>query len=197
MIANTACDDTVPLDRPPPYPVDDAIDTPAGEHPAPAVPRHRQVPVPCPAGRTIDVDAEIAPLMAGLWELGIPTRMSCQAVIVPACPGVRVWIDFSDAEAMKQFVGIVMGFNRREIVHHDQYDPHRLSERVRGPYYPGDDLVDPVDRWHYEVGVFETRVDVTDVPRPHLYVAVRFPVADYPDVLAAVRNAVEDKKEAT
>jgi hypothetical protein len=65
-------------------------------------PPHRTVQVRHPSGRTVDIDENIAPLIADLWQRRVGTSQSCEA----SAPGT-VWIAFPDSDNALRFLARV------------------------------------------------------------------------------------------
>ncbi len=127
------------------------------------------------AGKSADVDEQIAPLVLELWRANLLTIASCQDL------GGRVSIEFEDGRTAETFLNLVAGerssdvdsiYNR--IIVEEEPDDWEYFRRHR--------------IWEYEAG---RPIDYAEAGPPDFEfwgVAVRFPHGDLDEVLRRVRH---------
>lgn len=118
----------------------------------------------------IDIDTYIAPLIGYIWLNGISTDLSCENNV----PDNYIWINFSTANDLELFLGIV--FKDREP--EDDF------------YHRGFPGFGKPDGWYYNI--VPSRNKQNDV---FISVSVRFPQKDYNIVLEKLKLHYESNKD--
>jgi hypothetical protein len=123
-----------------------------------------------------EIDAAIAPLIEALWQVGVPTMMSCQETD----PGLA-WIEFEELGHLQQFLNIVAEYEE---------GADTMYNRI------ANDLVTPpgaTSTWEYQLNPLDCGGGGED--RHHgescdfiFSVGVYFPHADMPIVLDRLRR---------
>lgn len=158
---------------------------------------HKQVSVEYIAGKIVEVDEGIAPLLQAMWKLGIETTFSCQSCTdyrgksdSDLSRGPHVHIEFREQQYQIAFLNTVAD-NLTED----------LSLAPRRRIYCC--MVTPfmyTDSWQYSVSVDDESHDVADISKIDAVPTgradfgfsyhVTFPVKHYQAVLAAIVKAV-------
>lgn len=133
---------------------------------------HNTVTVHHPTQGAIEIDIQIAPLIAALWQRGIETTNSCQE----NKPGM-MWVEFATADDALRFIQLAASSRAVE---------RGLYGRVMGMGWS--------KNWEYGITIQDDsvstnangKVDYHGSPRYRLSVAVRFPMSDYDAILASV-----------
>lgn len=137
-----------------------------------------------------DVDEEIAPLVLGLWRLGLQTMQSCQRHVEAG----KVWIMFATAAYAEVFLDCVLA-----DADEDEQSWARAESWYFGMFYPDarplpKELEEPLHPAGWEFYVSATDASLAngrDLPDFRIEIAVLFPCADLKRVTEAVLNTAE------
>ncbi|NKB72859.1 MAG: hypothetical protein GKR89_37800 [Candidatus Latescibacteria bacterium] len=144
--------------------------------------QHQQVRVYNPLlGATIEVDEGLANLLQGLWVLGIRTENSCQE----NRPGV-MWIEFPCEDAAR-FLNLVAAGRDRDRELYDRMMEFSGADNWTYRVLPSDRAL----RRDEDSGrdLFEGASEIV------LDISVRFPVADYDQIVQRLEAAVHKQRE--
>ena len=133
---------------------------------------HEQVILEHPhTGEEIAVDRGLAPLLAALWKWNIETLNSCENNVPPD----YMWIEFASSADAENFLALALSGKRDS-----------LYQRATEPDVPGAWLYSAVPGDESYILTPDDILEPDGPPGIRLGISVRFPVSDYPAILAYV-----------